>query len=315
MIFVFGSARSGSTWLAKIFDSHPDLLYLHEPDITDRGLDLLPHWFDAAPSKAAVERACKYLRRLKAIRNARTIGIRPFFAKSYRGIAAETAHLGFVYGAKVLEQSGLGRMANKFYIPDLVGKSRSPRLVIKSVSALGRAEALVSADKTMAPILLIRHPCGFVASMLRGAKQGVMTRAQGFGRMAMTRSAKRLGLNQSALDNNDDVAFLAWSWLVSNSEAQAAVQHANGLILDYDDVASDPTRHIRVVFERLQLGWPEQTQKFISLSQQSEGDYYSVFRDSREAAQRWRSELDNATIGKIRAIVERDPLGTRFFES
>src|ERR1700712_4231116 len=46
MIFIFSSPRSGSTWLAKAFDSHPDTLYLHEPDIVDRGSDLLPHWFD-----------------------------------------------------------------------------------------------------------------------------------------------------------------------------------------------------------------------------------------------------------------------------
>ena len=32
MIMIFGSARSGTTWLGKIFNSHPDLFYLHEPD-------------------------------------------------------------------------------------------------------------------------------------------------------------------------------------------------------------------------------------------------------------------------------------------
>jgi len=31
-ILVSGSPRSGTTWLAKLLDSHPDVLYRHEPD-------------------------------------------------------------------------------------------------------------------------------------------------------------------------------------------------------------------------------------------------------------------------------------------
>src|SRR5690349_19178518 len=31
--FILGAPRSGTTWLGKIFDSHPSVLYRHEPDI------------------------------------------------------------------------------------------------------------------------------------------------------------------------------------------------------------------------------------------------------------------------------------------
>ena len=31
-ILIVGAPRSGTTWLAKILDSHPDVLYRHEPD-------------------------------------------------------------------------------------------------------------------------------------------------------------------------------------------------------------------------------------------------------------------------------------------
>ena len=43
-ILVLGYPRSGTTWLAKIFDSHPDILYRHEPD------ELSPARPDMAPN-------------------------------------------------------------------------------------------------------------------------------------------------------------------------------------------------------------------------------------------------------------------------
>ena len=33
-ILILGAPRSGTTWLAEIIDSHPDVLYRHEPDVT-----------------------------------------------------------------------------------------------------------------------------------------------------------------------------------------------------------------------------------------------------------------------------------------
>jgi len=31
-LFIVGMTRGGNTWLGKIFDAHPDVLYRHEPD-------------------------------------------------------------------------------------------------------------------------------------------------------------------------------------------------------------------------------------------------------------------------------------------
>jgi|SRR5579871_1598155 len=313
MIFLFGSARSGSTWLGKIFDSHPDLLYLHEPDIPDRGTDLIPFWFAAEPTQAEIGNAGTYLNRLAAARNTRTIGIRPFFAKNYRGAVAEAVHRSLIYGAKSLERLGLDHLAGSVTIPDLARKGKTPRLVIKSVSALGRAEAFLEADASVSPVLLIRHPCAYVASMLRGKKVGGMSTTGGLGRLAATRAATRLKLEPQALDGADEVTLLSWAWLLSNAEAYPAIRRANGTILIYEELAADPVRHIKNLFARLALGWPDETADFLARSQESEGDYYSVFRDSSKSVGRWRDELDRGTVDTIRAIVGRDPIGAQFF--
>jgi len=164
-------------------------------------------------------------------------------------------------------------------------------------------------------VLLIRHPCGFVNSMLRGKSLGVMEGVEGLGQLAKTRAAINLALSSAALENADEVSLLAWTWLVSNVEALAAVKRAKGSILIYDVIMEDPSRHIHKLFASLGLGWPTQTKAFLARSQQSEGDYYSIYRNSKDAAQRWRRELDVSTINRIRHIVSRDPLGSQFFQT
>src|SRR5438876_408852 len=99
MIFIFSSPRSGSTWIAKAFDSHPDTLYLHEPDIVDRGDDLLPFWFEGQ-ALGYEDRASQYLARLAANRSLRTVGPRPFFAKAYRPEFARGIRTGLIYAGK-----------------------------------------------------------------------------------------------------------------------------------------------------------------------------------------------------------------------
>src|SRR6185437_3147160 len=315
MIFLFGSARSGSTWLGKIFDSHPELLYLHEPDISDRGIDLLPYWFEQAPTKDEISRARQYLSRLAAARNVRTVGTTPLFRKSYRGTAATLSFFALVSLSKTLERLGASSFVTDVEVPKIALGRNPPGLVIKSVSALGRAEVLLAADNSIRPLLLIRHPCGFVSSMMRGAKQGVMSKVERIGRLAATRSAIRLGLDRGLLTEADDVDLLAWTWLVSNAEAQAAVERVNGSILIYDAITEEPSLHIRNLFANLELGWPAQTEAFLARSQRSQGDYYSVFRNAKGAAQQWQRELDKPTIDRVRRIVSRDPLGSHFFET
>src|SRR5437762_1830686 len=96
MIFLFSSPRSGSTWIAKAFDSHPGTIYLHEPDIVDRGSDLLPHWFEQGAGDFK-NHAKHYLARLSANRSLRTVGTRPFFAKAYRSETARHIRTGLIY--------------------------------------------------------------------------------------------------------------------------------------------------------------------------------------------------------------------------
>lgn len=312
MIFIFSSARSGSTWLAKAFDSHPDTLYLHEPDIVDRGHDLLPHWFEGDAASHA-DKARQYLARLSQNRSLRTLGTRPFFRKSYRSALAFNIRSGLIYAGKGLEKAGFTAISERITIPDMARAGSSPKLVLKSVSALGKIDALVKSGAPISPILLLRNPCAYVHSYLRGNRLGVMRAPGVMGRLLKTRTARRLNVDTALDKTGDPVERLAWEWLLANCEASEAIVQAGGMVVKYEDVASNPETELRSLFSKLGLNWSETTTQFLKTSSGGEGSYYSLTRDPMVAISRWKQEMPQAHIALIQDIVGRDPVGQRYF--
>ena len=314
MICIFSLGRSGSTWLAKIFDSHPDVFYLHEPDISDRGLDLLPYWFGGDPTEEQVEAAKTYLARLESVRTPRSAGSLPLFRKHYRSLGAERVRRTIIFAAKGAERATSRELMKSFRIPDLTDRGRPKHVVMKLVTGLGRAEILIrAAAGRIKPVHLIRHPCGYVNSVLRGVDIGALHKLPPLGRLLDTRSAKRLGAKPSEIDVLSDVEQLAWNWLLSNAEAVAAVDAADGDSVIYDELARDPTRIMRNLFERTGIDWVPQVDAFLRETSTREGGYFSVYRRRVEATNHWRSQLNEDVIAKVRAIVTRDPVGQIFF--
>jgi len=311
MIFLFSSPRSGSTWLAKIFDSHPDTLYLHEPDIVDRGNDLLPHWFSDEP-RGFEDPAKLYLTRLSQNRSLRAVGTRPVFRKQYRSELGGNVRAALIYTAKALEKAGYNSLSPQAAIPDLSRPGRLPRTVMKSVSALGRVEIFLKAQPAISAILLLRNPCAYVHSYLRGTRMGLMPPPRPLGQLLKTRSARRLDADAAACDR-DLVETLAWEWLLANCEAHAAISRMGGQVVRHEDLAGNPAPELHALFSRLGLDWPASTAQFLQASTAGDGTYYSVARNPAVAANRWRQEMEPAQIEKIRNIVSRDPLGRQYF--
>jgi Sulfotransferase family len=312
MIFIFSASRSGSTWLAKAFDSHPDTIYLHEPDIVDRGDDLLPFWFVQEP-QGLEEQARQYLLRLSQNRSLRTVGTRPFFRKKYRGELKRKIRTSLIYMGKGLEKAGFNALAEQIAIPDLIRPGFTPRIVIKSVSALGRVEVLVKSADAISPVLLLRNPCAFVHSYMRGNRMGVMRSPPVLGGLLETRAAQRLNASATMCDADDLVERLAWVWLLANCEAYAALSQRGGAVIRYEDLTNSPESELRALFSKLGLDWSENTTEFLRTSSAGDGSYYSIARDPVLAANKWKSEMDKQQVEKVRNIVCLDPIGQQYF--
>jgi hypothetical protein len=170
-IFILGVPRSGTSWLAKILDSHPDVLYRHEPDIVLRNSTLPSH---CEPGEAAKLNACKagdWLNALAALSNPRTAGERPIFRKSYHTARQTAVRKAIITFSKIAEGARLMKnVIGSIKIPDFVDLDSAAysKLVLKSVSSIARIPLLLEAAPEAHFIHIIRHPCGQVASVLRG---------------------------------------------------------------------------------------------------------------------------------------------------
>lgn len=317
-ILLFGMPRSGTSWLGKLLDSHPDTLYRHEPDTWKRMP--IPRFPDCADSESYAGIVQSFVDDLPAIRAQRVAGRLPVFPKAYMS----RAHTHALEASVHLARFG-SRIHSDF--PVLMHSSASAytdrRLVWKSIASLGRMGVIMNALPDAVGIHLLRHPCGQIGSVLRGQS------ARNFS--DNTPISEDYGIFNSVVDaplgQTYDLSLpglkaltpeerLAWRWVLINEKAlRECRQSGRVLCLRYEDVCRDPLARIEDLFQFVGLNVVEQTRAFVSTStSQSKDRYYSIFKDPETAATRWRDELEPAVIERIMAIVRQSRLAAYYAE-
>lgn len=302
-ILIFGMPRSGTTWIGKLFDSHPDTLYRHEPDSVQRlGFPLYPDVETAPEYREELER---FIASLPQMRSTKVVGKQPLFPKSYQSAAGLMAYRVAVSVAKVA-----GRVRRNFpclYRPTVAGREQV-RLVWKSIESPGRLGMCVAALPDARAIHLMRHPCGYVASVLRGetgSRFGDLIPSSEdlwmFKALLATATGKAHGLDLDDIKRLAPEERLAWRWVLIHEKILADVADCGRVLtVRYEDVCADPLAMTRRMFEFTGLGWQPQTEHFIGASTRAtKTDYYSVFKNPRASAERWRSELAPLVIERI----------------
>ncbi|NOX92740.1 MAG: sulfotransferase, partial [Gammaproteobacteria bacterium] len=264
LILLFGMPRSGTTWLGKVLDSHPNTLYRHEPDSKGRLADmpLLPTIENEKNYRDVVQR---FAENLPEINDTKVAASLPVFQKRYYSFARYQLYRGMAWLAKAASK-GIGEIS--FPLPVSRRALNSVSIVWKSIESVGRIGVIEAALPEAKIILVVRHPCGYIASVLRGEKSGKFSgshrTSEDYGMLELllkTPQACRRGLTRELLEALSPVERLAWRWVLFNEKAMEEMDgKSHCTYVSYDSICDDPVGGARNLLEFSGLNWNLQTE-------------------------------------------------------
>lgn len=302
-ILVLGSPRSGTSWLAKIFDSHPAVLYRHEPD------ELISAVAGLHPSA----QLAAWIRQ----RGLRSAAKRPWFRKSWRPAALDATWRGLAATLAAAQRMPLtARIAASIGLPDLVPTQswNSVRAAVKLVNWDGSLVARTMPEARC--VFILRHPCGQIASIMAGlaSKRFAGYAGESDAPMALAEAAawaSRHGVDTASFNALPENAKYAWAWRAFNEPAVHSMAGLrNARIVIYEDLCRDPEATTKDLFAFAGLAWNPQTAAFLGESTQDDraAGYYDVFRKTPLVVERWRQTMTEQDQDCIRTVLRTSPL-------
>jgi len=308
--------RSGTTWIGKIFDSHPDTLYRHEPD--SRGsLNSLPIFAFHKDAEKYRPFLKAYVAQLPAIRGEKVSASIPIFAKNYYSAAQWTLRKLIVLIVKpvahILDAT----------VPDVINLSDHTDIAVtwKSIESLGRLGVLAKVFPAARCILIMRHPCGYIASIKKGERQQEFDSEikssedwNMFRLLLQLPAAKKLGLELAAVKVMLPIERLALRWALYYEHVLTETEGLNNVLtIRYEDFCEHPQEEAQKAFRHCHLSWAVETERFIANSTSKENSaYYSVFKNSKAASAKWEKELGKEDVNRVMEIVAQFKAGSYY---
>lgn len=318
MILVLGSGRSGTTLLAKLLDSHPNVLYRHEPDSIYPNPDI-PFRPKSKDVSVYIDKTKLYLNELMNARYIKSSTHSPVFDKIYR---SKSQKLSFLLLHHIMKALGAGLklkfVQQKIMVPDLINQNYKSDIVyvVKSVNALNRAYLFSCSDPTMKIIHIVRHPCGVVASLLRGMRTGRMKKNIFLNAIEDMDESKKFPIPVKDIRGRTIEEQLAYQWSIFNDSVFRQLNGSDRYkLVKYEDLCVSLSDILGCLFDFCGLDFSDQSHSFIELLEnQEEGDrrYFSIIRDPRQSATKWRSELSPEQVMRIESVVCHSELGSSY---
>lgn len=302
LILISGLPRSGTTWLGKLFDSHPRVLYRHEPD------SVFPlKWLPTVINDAGVEyaeRVRAFVAAIPKIRDAKVSASQPMFAKTFIGARRRFLMEQSLRVAKLVEVAG-----GKMPIPSFCLPHAQSDFVLtwKTIESCGRLHCFIHALQPVRVIQILRHPGGVTASQLRGKR---LNKFNGYDQ-AVDFNYFKLWLETddaaalATLEAMSEVERLTWLHLVRMKKALHDLSARSACrIVVYEDLCARPAEVLTELFSFCGLELSEQTERFLREStSKTDNRYFGLFKDSAESAHKWKTELPPAERSAVERMV------------
>jgi hypothetical protein len=190
-------------------------------------------------------------------------------------------------------------------------------LVWKTIESLGRLGLYATVLDNKRIIQLFRHPCGMIASQLRGAKLnkfGGQRPAEDygiFGMLLQTSAGRRYGLSLRQLQAMEPIERLAWSYVVSMENMLENLRgRADCKLLLYEDLCEKPVDLLQELFDFCGLHFDQQCYKFLAEStSKDKQEYFSIYKNPIDSAYKWKKELSVIEQKMVKKQLDHSAIG------
>jgi hypothetical protein len=332
LLFVLGTQRSGTTWLANIFDSHPDCLHFYEPFAPAYGIfPYFPNEFvyvePPAPGLAARVR-----HDLPRLVEKRSRLFDPIHA-SRRQFETEAWLMGQIETWGRRSRLGAPAFASQFNLLHLnrigqhpvayFAKSEHIRLTaIKEVRLYFKLPFLAATFPDARFVHVMRHPAAVVNSMMNFLKRGRLVEIRDqiehftgtVGAQDRFESYRPL---LSRVERGSLPDKLAAYWRVANETlaADVAAAGARALPLVYERLASDPLERVAELFRWCGLSGAEATDAYVRESSTSRSERKTVLDTNRVSAtyyKDWVGKTPAEVLNAVESVCGDSPLMAEF---
>jgi hypothetical protein len=320
VILLFGLPRSGTTWVGKIFDSNKHTLYMHEPDTWHRlrKMKILATKDDEFGDHYS-EMVSNMLVDVLESAPDRVFGKTPVFQKQFLNPLQFYCFTVSIYLNKIFQRLSLNWPI--YNISQTVKDGNS--LVWKSIESVGRLGIIHESIKDCRSVLILRHPAGYIASVLRGESKEQFTDKKpsaddiNFLQLLLdSQSSKKFNLKIQDFEAMTDVERLAWRWVILYEHALDNFSpENNSYILKYEALCEHPAETTEDMFQQVGLEMGTQTHDFLQQSTEGNSDssYYSVKKDPLMSAYNWKRQLTETQQQQILDVLKRSERLSKYY--
>ncbi len=311
-VFILGLQRSGTTWLANIFDASPNVLFFMEPFAPAYGI--FPEFPEASYFwRGSSNYLCDLLqnempRRLLRYKSLlfRKSMIQPVLFRLERLFAGRLVRLlspGVLQDRiRRFELLNLNRMERSCPI---YPKHPAPYIwVIKELRLAGKIPLLVNAFPNANFIVIVRHPCATVHSILAFFERNALPELrQEMGTFIDKISLQPISASYQTLIERSRAGGLthqlALYWRISyETMFRQLEKHSRTQILVYEQLASSPQETSQQIFARANVPWTDSVEEYLAYSSDKEVKNPGAINTLRKSGlhyRNWQAKISAAT--------------------